>query len=180
MKIARLLITKACQRSCSYCCNEQEGALDTMQDITVAGLQGYDQVLITGGEPMLYPQRIKALVKALRLQNPKVTIYLYSAYYRAAHTPQIMDMVDGIHFTLHEGTSTREISEFIQFQTCIQMFRLRGMHHKSYRLYIVPSVELLIPIRPALWSRIESFPFKEQCPLPQGEELFLLKDDSIV
>lgn len=171
MKAARVLITKACQRSCSYCCNEQPGALDSATTITdLSALDGFEQVLITGGEPMLYPDRILSIVKEVRERNPGVVIFLYSALYVPDVTEKVIEAVDGFHFTLHHPCTADDVEG-------VQAIQALAHKHgdKSFRLYLNPDVTAAIRIYPYLWARVEVKPWMAECPLPEGEQLFTLK-----
>jgi molybdenum cofactor biosynthesis enzyme MoaA len=53
VKKLRLLVTERCARSCSGCCNHD---WDLAALPTCESYAGYDEVLLTGGEPMLYPE----------------------------------------------------------------------------------------------------------------------------
>ena len=66
MKKLRLLITEKCNRKCEGCCN-----LDwDLQNLPVCtSFKGYDEILLTGGEPQLEPVLILSTVEKIKQQN---------------------------------------------------------------------------------------------------------------
>jgi len=168
MRIARVIVTWKCDKDCDLCCNKNLPVQP--QPCTIEDLQGYDQVLITGGEPMLYPARLEEIIKKLRAQAPENKVYLYSALYRPA-MHHIVKLVDGIHYTLHHPFRQVDLDKFNRFHTMIDQYR-----DKSFRLYIDPRIDWVIPIRPDQWSRVEVKPWMDACPLPEGEVLLELKE----
>ena len=68
MRKLRLLFTKDCNRNCPGCCNK-DWDLDSLPVCT--DFTPYDLVMITGGEPMLYPERLLHLIRRIREENPK-------------------------------------------------------------------------------------------------------------
>ncbi len=171
-KIARVILTFDCERSCSYCCNNYSSIIDKAIPITLEesaeALKDYRVVAITGGEPLLDPQGILDFAKMLRRSNPDRMIYLYTAKFDI--TPiWFLNIIDGIHFTLHESTTAKEVEDFEVIQRALQEYPGR-----SYRLFVHPGIEHFIPIRPRTWSRIESKPWinENDCKLPEDETLF--------
>jgi pyruvate-formate lyase-activating enzyme len=134
-------------------------------------LYKYDVVMLTGGEPMLYPEHMKSIIKKLRHHNPNVQVFLYTALY-TNHLKEILPMLDGIHFTLHINATQKDIEGFEKFQD------LANRHQdKSIRAYIDPAVTLPVKIYPWLYTRLEVKPWilEGDCPLPNGEDLLYLR-----
>lgn len=104
------------------------------------------------------------------------TVYLYTARWSLKRiedlfpTHEIVHLVDGIHFTLHQNSTILDVVDFEDFQELIGKYK-----DKSFRLYIHPSVAQRIRIQPNLWRRIEMKPFSVECPLPEREVLFILE-----
>ena len=170
MKIARVLITLACPRSCPYCCNGYDHIMRQARPITdLADLVDYDQVLLTGGEPMLYPDEIRRIIPILRGQRTKATtIYLYTALY-TPELPGLLPLLDGAQFTLHLPFSPSDLRDFESFQGDIVLYP-----EKSFRLAISPDIETTIPVIPNRWVRVLSKDWRseERCVLPPGEDFF--------
>jgi organic radical activating enzyme len=175
-KTARVIITFACNRKCSYCCNNYTSIINNathIQDLNA--LKDYPEICITGGEPMLNPQRTKDIISKLRDQNPQAVIYLYTARYHE-QLSEICTLVDGIHFTLHEKSTVEDINDFIKFQN-ILIQRRNTDRNKSYRLYIHHNMSNFVVLFPKVWSRVEvkEWLSEGECELPVNETLFILE-----
>jgi len=170
MKIARLIMTLECNRRCVNCCNKHTSILSKATRIhNVSQLEplGFNQVIITGGEPMLYPDRVIGIAQQAAKQGSEV--FLYTAMYRP-EIVTILNLVKGVHYTLHAPMSRKDFTGFHQFQ------RLIAHWVGSYRLYVDPNIKESILITPCVWKRVEIKPWllEGDCPLPMGEELFIL------
>jgi pyruvate-formate lyase-activating enzyme len=92
-------MTQECNRSCVGCCNK-DWDLDALPKCY--NYAGYDEILITGGEPMLYPERVKKIVKEIRAENSTAKIYMYTAQSIDWSTfIELLTVLDGITLTLH-------------------------------------------------------------------------------
>lgn len=173
VKTARVLLTTRCNRDCSYCCNKQPGILDGAIQIpfwfSPSYFENFGAVCITGGEPMLIPEMVGTFADRVK-QHALYTrpVYMYSAQY-TKKTEEVLKHIDGIHFTLHENPSPRDIMDFHKFQELIAKEENRN---KSFRLYVNPSINHTLNIIPSLWKRVEIAPWREECPLPENETLF--------
>ena len=170
MRIARTIITFDCPQDCDLCCNKYAPMQRLMTPCSLEDLRVYDQVLITGGEPMLYPKEVIRIARALRNQSPDQTIYLYTAL----HTHRMKDIlphVDGVHFTIHKSATRADVERFYKFQNLI-----RGWN-KSFRLYLEPGIDKPIKVIPNRWTRVEVKPWlqEHEMKLPRGESLLVLK-----
>jgi pyruvate formate-lyase activating enzyme-like uncharacterized protein len=186
MKIARLITTMACNRSCDYCCNKYDSLIGKAIDITTLDpILDSDVVCLTGGEPMLYPDKLERIIYSLKggtmmMGQPNLKIYLYSASYWSPDFQKslrdFIPLVDGIHFTLHAKTTSQDIEGFTSLQAAIEEHRKYGTGDKSFRAYIAPDIKNYIPVVPYLWSRLEIKPWipEGKCPLPPNETLYRL------
>lgn len=52
---ARVIVTMKCNRKCKGCCNEHLGEINR---VDFEDLFKYDEICITGGEPMLMSERV--------------------------------------------------------------------------------------------------------------------------
>jgi pyruvate-formate lyase-activating enzyme len=168
---ARFIITKACQRSCPYCSNNYTNILKKaipLEKIDI--LRPYKEVLLTGGEPMLYPDRVEMFATALRAQNPEVKLYLYSALY-APELDTLIKLLDGVHYSLHVPFTDADVEGFIEVQNMARVWT-----KKSFRLYIHPDIPRALLIYPNSWKRLEVKPWlsEEECKLPAHEDLYIL------
>lgn len=177
---ARLIITLDCNRKCHYCCNTPEMLASATKISDLSELQHYPEILITGGEPMLNPTRTLAIVQHLNQlgqiywnKHKKLRkIYLYTALAleRGYLYSMLMYGVDGIHYTLHYNSSAKDVALGIDNIEILS----KEFPNKPFRLYMDSEVEHQVTIIPQRWSRIQSFKFIEDCPLPENEKLFLL------
>ena len=172
--IARVLITMKCQRHCDGCCNNYESLMSQAVFIdSVEQLAGHETVCVTGGEPMLDADRTVRIIHALRANAPRPTVYLYTAFNGWGMT-RVVELVDGVHFSLHAEAGPADFEGFYDFQ-CLAML----YPEKSFRLYVDQRVSMPIRIVPSVWRRVEVKPWipEGRCPLPEGETLYILRED---
>lgn len=97
----KVLITRKCNKRCKGCKrNSRE-----IQEVSYEDIKKYDELIITGGEPMMISERGVELIHRLRFQGYIGKIYLDFAdaskvgkYWGA---DMLIDEVDGIIFSLH-------------------------------------------------------------------------------
>ena len=182
MKKARVIITFDCFRNCQGCCNKYGTIMKNAKSLqNITDLKNYDVVMITGGEPMLYPNKVIDLTKSLKKENPNIKVYLYTANHKNAwDLEQVLQYVDGIQYSLHSNATGIDMDDFQCFQA--QIFTWADV--KSFRLYIDQSIKGTVHITPDLWQRIEIKPWLTESQLlaqqpnglPQEEELFILQN----
>ena len=177
MRAARLITTFDCPRRCPHCCNGYLRIMSRARTVpSASSLRGFGTVCVTGGEPSLRPDHTLAVVRDIRRACPGAAVYLYTAT-ATDRTPELLDAVDGLQFTLHEGSDAAD-AEGLE--------RVQGMlegRSGSYRLYVHPSAEGAARVRRGLWSRIEVKPWLTEDELlaaqpgglPPGEELLVLE-----
>lgn len=155
----RLLVTRKCNRSCEGCCNND---WDLMDLPTIDSFEGYDEILITGGEPLLYLKKLRDLI----LNIKKVTdtpIYIYTALIVAI--PALLHLpIDGYTVTLHDK------DDLDKFETLEKHIILnRGEYNKkSMRLNIFKGIEPDIQYKN--WKIKKDMVWIKDCPIPDGEE----------
>ena len=159
MKKLRLLLFDECHRACVGCCNK-DWDLDKLPicyDYTP-----YDEIILTGGEPLLYPIIIEELVPYLRkVINPNTKIYLYTAYIEnTAIVRNIITLIDGICITLHEQKDVEP------FRILVSSSSFPG---KSLRLNVFRGVHLGDDINTAGWKVKDNIEWIKDCPLPEDE-----------
>ena len=107
MKKLRLILTPDCDRNCEGCCNKQ---LDFNKIRKIDPLQlyaQYPQIILTGGEPLLFPELLLNQIQLIRQLNRFAKIILYTAYYKDPFKfAYFFNLVDGITCTLHEKKDT--------------------------------------------------------------------------
>ena len=177
---ARVLITKLCHRNCPNCCSKYTSIVkDAIESNNTKDFKKYDVVMITGGEPMLFPDKVITFTRALKKQNPNVKVFLYTALY-TKRLREVMEVVDGVHFTIHAEATKQDIEDFQLFQGIANTFKLGG-YTKSFRLYCDPNCLIPFTLYPWLWKRMEIKPWimEGDCKLPDNEDLYVLNDNFV-
>ncbi len=110
-KKLRLLLFKDCNRKCEGCCNK-EWDLDAIP--TCDSYEGYDEIFLTGGEPMLNPKIILETIRNIRKVNKDVKIFLYTAWLENIQVSlYLLSQIDGITVTLHNETQEKELDDWM-------------------------------------------------------------------
>ena len=74
--VASVILNWDCNLKCSYCCHATQKVRDTYKPLDDPGkLDAYSEVLISGGEPTLHPER---LLELMRWKSPDAKVYLYT------------------------------------------------------------------------------------------------------
>ncbi len=165
MKKLRLLLFEDCDRSCEGCCNKQWD----LDKVPVAEYYtGYDEVLLTGGEPMLSPVMVVSTALLVRRQNPTCKIYMYTAKSkRALDIIAMLNVLDGITLTLH---TQEDLFGFMKLNDWLCMMR-ETLRDKSFRLNVFKGVVVdHHHIDLSMWSVKDDIEWIEDCPLPTNEE----------
>ena len=166
-----------CNRHCENCCNkeevfEQHNVLNNIDDLLT-----YDEILITGGEPMLIPMKVRNFIKLLREgKDYKGKIYLYTALYEKhlnKYYEEILDMINGLHFTVHNEATDKEIMQLKQLSESYlplddKSCRL-AIDSRLYDKYDFSNIDF------SPWSVVRKLKWLVNCPLPEKEKLFLYK-----
>ena len=106
----RLLVTRKCNRSCEGCCNKY---WDLSALPVATNYVGYDEILLTGGEPMLDPLKLLGIIGKIKEENKTAKIYLYTAKVDDLESSfYVLSNIDGICVTLHEQ---KDVSLFYKF-----------------------------------------------------------------
>jgi hypothetical protein len=161
MKILRLLLFKDCNRNCEGCCNKNWN-LDKLPVET--DFSSYDEILLTGGEPMLHPKLVEKTIYDIRQQNKKAKIYMYTAdSSMKLGISSMLLILDGVTITLHDQC---DVLPFIELSDLIAMFNYRKQ--KSLRLNIFSGIQMD-------YSKIKGWVIKnniewiKNCHLPEHE-----------
>lgn len=159
----RLLVTAACPRDCEGCCNKSWD-LDALP--LCSDFRGYDEIILTGGEPMLAATKVLNLLhQIIRPDAPKASIYVYTAdLSNPWKVLNVLTAVDGLTVTLHEQNDVRPFQEF-----CGLLDALGYDKPKSLRLNVFDDITL--PFNPSLkrWEIKWAIQWIENCPLPENE-----------
>ena len=159
MKKLRLLLFEKCNRDCEFCCNKQWDLkkLPVEKDFTQ-----YDEIILTGGEPMLDPFLILKTIKRIREQNSRVPIYLYTAKIDDwSMVLLVLSKLNGITITLHEQA---DVNTFLYLS---ERIKERGFKEKSLRVNIFKGVKVFSDI--SMWKVKRNIVWLNPCPLPENE-----------
>ena len=140
-----------------------------MNDICFNG-QCYDNYVITGGEPLLYPDRTLEVISFLRKYEPNTKIYLYTSIYLREDDRHfdIMKSVDGITYSIHGPATVKDSWMFEDLQESLLDIK------KPARLWMDDKVDDVFEIDTRLWERITKTKPKEECPYSTNEDLYIL------
>jgi organic radical activating enzyme len=160
---ARLLFTNDCNRHCKGCCNKNWKG-EPPRLVSIEDAKGYDDIYITGGEPMLYPEQLKDLIIELKNNNKISKIYLYTALpFPKEKFLDILNLIDGCSVTLHNYDDR---TKFIE-----SGYNLMEFPNKKMRLNVFPRGKFEVSdswdYRPKKWIT--------DAPLPDGEDFIRIK-----
>ena len=166
-KTLRLLLTRDCNRNCIGCCNNDLD-LDSLPEIT--SFVGFNEVIITGGEPMLFPSLIIEWVSKIRTENPGVKLILYTA-----HTQDVWELIfmvgffDGVTITIHDRGDVCKFNAFINGMNYV--YKSKFIKSKSLRLNVFDGINIDRINREYLkcWSIKDNVKWIKNCPLPKNE-----------
>lgn len=110
-KKLRLVVTDCCHNQCPLCCNKRYD----MTQLPVVDRWDYDEVMITGGEPSLFSNRVRELVESIRIldaaSGKSRKIYMYTAVYSSTFVAYLLDCLDGIVASPH---NQRDVVQFVE------------------------------------------------------------------
>lgn len=155
----RLKVTGQCLKNCEGCCNKDWPSIPVFNKV----FTDYTQILITGGEPMFFPNKLARLIKDLKPLG--IPIYVYTAKVDdLAQAMRILCLADGITLTLH---TQEDVVNFYRFQDSIGQYLYES---KSLRLNIFKGVQA--NYRKTWWKTRHDIEWIKNCPLPADEEFF--------
>lgn len=164
MRKLRLILFKHCNRRCKGCCNK-DWDIDSLPVCT--DFTGYDQIMLTGGEPMLNPGLVANTVTRIWQQGVTAPIYMYTAKTDdKAVLLKCLTFLEGITVTLH---TQKDVKPFLEFET----ERVRIQATGSLRLNIFKGVKLPL-VNLTDWVVKDNIVWIKNCPLPPDEVLMRL------
>lgn len=162
----RLILFEECHRNCEGCCNKD---WDLKNLPVCKDFQGYNKIMLTGGEPMLHPEIVVRAIDTIRLQT-KSPLILYTALLTDKKTlGKILDNIEGVTITLHTPEDVAPFLAFDQYYTGNPAF--------SYRLNIFRGVGH-VTCSPR-WKTKDDITWIKDCPLPPGETLMRFDTEEI-
>ena len=177
-KKLRLLVTAKCHNKCPMCCSNQFD----IEKIPVVDRLDYDEISITGGEPMLARESCEKVLrlvhsfcsvrKAIGMPMPK--FYLYTAFFDFDTISLSSFIFDGICLTPH---SKVDVEKFIDINIKMLASKNSGDAYKEFnpncslRLNLFTDMKDLLPkdIDLSLW-KVKEMEWIKDCPVPEGED----------
>lgn len=101
---ARILVDWKCNLKCSYCCNEQERFRKDILPVKLEEIDfsKYKFVCISGGEPLLFMERIKAIADKAREHGAFIILYSNGIYWTPEKAQQLEEWgIDAANIGLH-------------------------------------------------------------------------------
>jgi len=164
MKLRLILFTE-CDRNCEGCCN-QDWDIPNLPDAGINELEQYEEIMLTGGEPMLAPLLVHQVINNIR-EVSKAKVYVYTAkMVPIFELAAVLMHSDGITITLHEQ---EDVYSFLEFARYIDINALK-IKNKSLRLNIFKGILLPSNIDNQ-WVIKQDIEWLKNCPLPEGETL---------
>jgi hypothetical protein len=161
----RLLLFEDCDRSCEGCCNKDWDlkALPVCDDYSP-----YDEILLTGGEPLLKPKLVDKVISDIK-NSSSSKIYIYTAKLdNMVAVTWLLDRVDGLCVTLHKQSDVFAWHRFAE--------NLYSEYWgKSLRLNVFKGVDLSELYIPDQWEVKKDIEWIKDCPLPEDEVFMKLK-----
>ena len=111
MRKARIMVTNICNRNCDGCCNK-DPIFEPKQIQSIKEILDYDEIIITGGDPALFPHELFSMIFDIRVNKEfKGKIYLYTSSVMSNDTKGIFNLIDGLQHTIHEDATDFDVME---------------------------------------------------------------------
>jgi len=169
MKKIRLLVTDICNRNCEGCCNK-DWDLKALPSFSKMAIDWKDTecVMITGGEPLLFPELVKRTIKEVKerafKQKGYLPIHVYTAKTSSIDTfLKVLNEADGVTLTLHEQA---DVDSFIKLNLVLLMED--RYKYKSKKLNIFKGVNIDSRFIQN-WDVKDNIEWIKDCPLPEDE-----------
>lgn len=169
-KTARVIVTLKCNRKCPGCCNTN--LPEYREAHTDEELLDYEEIVITGGEPMLIPGKVLEFINRMWVKGYKgknVSVYLLLEWQRDKQR-NFERKLDGFTFTLHAECTDADI---VALRNLSNSGALQDKGFSS-RLIIDKRVYDrydLSNINFSRWSVIRKLEWKDKCDPADNEDL---------
>lgn len=164
-KKLRLLVTTKCPNKCPMCCNNSWD----FSKLPVVDRWDYEEIMITGGEPLQYSVNTVNLIELIRgiteLQGISPKIYVYTSIASFGKLFNTIEASDGVVLTPH---SKKDIEFFIYTNDYLLSYPPKDV---SLRLNLFPDIKEMLPkdIDLSLWQ-VKDMEWIKDCPVPEGED----------
>lgn len=163
----RLLVLPECNRTCKGCCNKNFD-LDALP--VVETFKGFDEIILTGGEPMLDPMVIYQLIKKIRYETT-APIYMYTAWREnALELAGVVARLDGLTITLHTKKDTEPFERLCEMLKRFDLLGQRSLRVNVFSGVSTGNADL------TNWQVKTGLKWVENCPIPEGEVFMRLRD----
>jgi len=123
----------------------------------------YDEIILTGGEPMMRPDAIWSAIVFIKSTNQHAKIILYTAMTtRPYKLRSILKHLDGLTITLHDQ---EDVISFVRFADMLD----KSDFSKSLRMNVFEGVDLSDHKISFAWDLKDHIEWIEDCPLPDNE-----------
>lgn len=177
-KKARVIMTLDCNRGCPGCGNTLPTSDVPIKIASIDDVLEYDEIILTGGEPMLHFDELFRVAERIKMSGVRETppvVYLYTALLgQGLQTLWSRRLIDGIHFTLHDGCSDKDIRDLKQLSWLLQYVPLGfssrlAIDSRVYDKYDLSNIDF------RNWDVIRRLQWLTECPIPKDEELFIIR-----
>jgi len=168
---ARVIVTFDCNRKCPGCCNTKLPEYRVV--LNNEELMEYQEIVITGGEPLLMPDKILFFIFSMREKGYQGKMYLYTSLWKENYIyKRILNSLDGFTFTLHAECTDTDISALKNLSNCgfpqTSDFSSRLIIDKRvYDKYDLSNINF------EKWNIIRKLEWKEKCDPAPNEELLV-------
>lgn len=186
-KRCRLLLTTKCPNNCPLCCNKQ---FDLFKDVPVIDRWNYDEFILTGGEPLTFPNELINLMNTImnmdKFMGKSSKFYLYTSICNPDIWNRIIWKLNGITYTVHTTANAKELIQLIHvlrnYNNGYELIfpELQRIKNCSIWLNLFPEgkdfIDEELAKSPFSWDDISEY-FKirpmqwiKDCPVPEGED----------
>lgn len=168
---ARVIVWLDCDRNCQGCCNN---TLDfqSIPVITERDLLDCKEVMLTGGEPLLFPAELMRIARQVYLTTQMDSkMYLYTAgteqflIYLKTSTALFFKLFDGVTYSIHKP---EDVELFLKYDKAFKRYRPIGF---KFRVRNFSGVTLDKCLLHCDWD-IQDLEWSDNCTIPKGETLF--------
>lgn len=156
MKTLRLILWRDCNRNCPKCPNKNLPPQPPFDgDFTK-----YDEIILTGGEPLMRPYDLYRVVDEIR-QQTDVPVYMYTALAAAYPIGELLKYIQGITFTVYDRLGMAALGRLNDHLVA------SNLTDKSLRLIVFGAIP--IPQIVKLFWEWEYREYKDDCPIAPNE-----------
>lgn len=115
--VLHLVTTKECARNCKYCCNRQYDLDTQVPTVTKEELETVEEVLLTGGEPVLFSE-VNKIAKDLKATYSNIKkVYVYANAAELAYVRKVLhepiDCIDGFSISIKNSLDKIAFEEYL-------------------------------------------------------------------